>query len=29
MADMHAGLRRYIQDNFLLGSAGANFGDGD
>ena len=29
MADMHVGLRQYIQDNFILGSAGANFGDGD
>jgi acyl carrier protein len=29
MADTRAALRQYIQDNFILGSAGAKFGDGD
>ncbi len=29
MADTKAELRRYIQDNFIMGSTGTKFGDAD
>jgi acyl carrier protein len=29
MADTKAALRQYIQDNFIMGSTGAKFADGD